>query len=68
MEARDGNGITTLLEFQLGTVRSNDFIEVGMSWRPAEEGNYQLRTFLISGFERPEIISGVRTSDVIVTD
>ncbi|MGI0012045.1 MAG: hypothetical protein ACREBU_01180 [Nitrososphaera sp.] len=67
IESRDEIGVTQFLEFHIGTLQGNRSSEVGISWKPAEAGNYQLRTFLISGFDSPEVLTGVQTSDFVIT-
>jgi hypothetical protein len=66
IESRDGSGVTQLLGFSTGSIEDGSQSETGISWTPQEAGSYQLRTFLISGFEDPEILTGVRTSPVVI--
>lgn len=68
MEARDEVGVTQFLQFKSGNVEGNGSIELDVSWKPAKVGNHQLRTFLISNFEKPEILTTVKTSQALITD
>jgi hypothetical protein len=65
VEARNSIGITELLEFQTGQA-SSESVEVGISWTPAESGEYELRTFLISDLLEPQVLSEVTTKKVTV--
>jgi hypothetical protein len=65
VEARNSIGITELLEFQTGQASSGS-VEVGISWTPAETGEYELRTFLISDLLEPQVLSEVTTTKVTV--
>lgn len=58
--------VTYFLQFQTGQLEPNGSIEIGISWTPEKAGNYQLRTFLISGLENPVVLTEVRTSDAVV--
>jgi hypothetical protein len=66
VEARDETGVTILLQFQIGRLTANGQSEVGVSWRPETAGEYELRAFVISDFTNPEILTGVRTSQVAI--
>lgn len=66
MEARGEDYVTYFLGLQEGLAPPGDFTEVTAAWTPEKAGNYQLRTFLISGFENPMVLSEVRTSDVVI--
>lgn len=67
IEVRDARGVTLFLGWQSGTLNPNGHTEVGLSWAPKQAGAYQLRTFIISGFQDLEILSPVITSTVGVT-
>lgn len=68
IEARDGDGVTQFLQFQTGQVQPSGEAEIGISWTPKQAGNYELRTFLISGFEDPEVLSEVTSSSVQIKE
>ena len=67
VEARNSIGITELLEFQTGQVRGGN-VEVGISWTPEEPGEYELRTFLLTDLQDPQILSDVTTKIITVED
>lgn len=66
MEARDGAGMTRFLGFAIGSIEAGSTSEIGISWTPEEAGNYELRAFLVSGFENPQLLTAVATSDALV--
>jgi len=66
IEVRDSQETTETLEWQTGTLGPNADIEIGISWTPEKSGAYQVRTFIISGFDGPEILSPVAASEVVV--
>lgn len=66
IESRDESGTTQLLGFSFGSIEDGSQSETGISWTPEKAGDYQLRTFLISGFENPQVLTVVRTSDVVI--
>lgn len=65
VEARNAIGITEMLEFQTGQVRGSD-VEIGISWTPQEPGEYELRTFLLSDLQDPQILSDVTKKMITV--
>jgi hypothetical protein len=66
IESRDESGTTQLLGFSIGSVEDGAQSEAGISWTPEKAGDYQLRTFPISGFENPQVLTAVRASDVVI--
>src|SRR5687768_7073551 len=64
VEARSSIGITELLEFQIAQASENNSIEFGISWTPEEAGTYELRTYLLSGLEEPQVLSEVTTKQI----
>ena len=68
VEVRDPNGLTILLNFQSGILNAGGKANVGVSWTPLQAGTYQLRTFAISSFEDPRILSSISSSEVAISD
>jgi len=66
VEVRDSSGITVYLAWQTGTLNPNGRAEVGLSWTPGEAGNYEMRTFTVSEFMDPEILSPVAKSTIAI--
>lgn len=67
IEVRDSiDGTTVLLDWQNGTIQPDGSTQVGVSWVPQHAGEYELRTFAISGFDNPEILSSVSSSEVTI--
>ena len=68
VEARSSIGITELLEFQTGQVGDGNIVEIGISWPPVEPGEYELRSFLLSDLQEPEVLSEVTTKTITVEE
>ena len=66
MEARDEAGMTRFLGFAIGDLAGNSQSEIGISWTPEEAGSYELRTFLVSEFENPQLLTTVATGAALV--
>lgn len=66
VEVRNSNQVTESLDWQTGTLNPDGSAEVGISWMAERSGTYQIRAFVISGFEEPEILSRVVISEVVV--
>lgn len=64
LEARDSSGATEMLEWQEVKVEARSLVEAGVSWIPKEPTEYELRTFAISGFDNPRILSPIISSNV----
>jgi len=67
IEVRDSSGITVFLAWQTGILNSEDETEVGLSWIPSSAGQFTARTFIISGLDNPQILSGVQKSEFSVS-
>lgn len=65
MEVRDWQGVTVYLQFQFGNLPANGESDLGISWSPESAGEYELRTFLISGFKDPVTVLTPVQSNVI---
>jgi hypothetical protein len=66
IEARDENGVTQFLGFSIGRLEAFSGSEIGISWTPANAGDYQLRTFLLTGFQNPQLLTGISSSDIVI--
>jgi hypothetical protein len=66
VEVRNSQQVTENVEWQTGTLNADASADIGISWTPERAGTYQIRTFVISDFERLEILSPVAVSEVIV--
>ena len=67
VEVRDANGITQMLQWQTGTMSGGETKNVGISWVPDNAGKYEVRTFVISSLQNPQVLSDVVKSDVTVS-
>lgn len=67
VEVRDSNGITVWFNWHTQIIRAGDTIGLGMSWMPEHAGQYEVRTFVISGLNNPRVLSGVVQTDVTVS-
>ena len=66
IEVRDHNGATVFLAWQGGILEPQSQIQIGVSWTPDRPGDYTARTFLISDFESPDVLSFVAESDFTI--
>jgi len=66
IEVRDSTGVTQHLAWQSGSLKGGADAEIGVSWTPQQAGDYQLRTFIISNLENPQILSVVRESEISI--
>lgn len=67
MEVRDSAGVTVALGWQASRIQPQGQTEVGMSWIPDFHGEFEVRTFLISDLQNPQILSQVASSAVTVS-
>ena len=67
IEVRDSSGITVFLAWQTGTLNADGRAEVGLSWTPDRSGDYQVRTFVDSNLNNPQVLSQVMTSNITVS-
>jgi hypothetical protein len=67
VEVRDADGITVYLQWQTATIAANGEIQVGLSWIPEDEGDYTIRTFVVSNLTTPQVLSEVVESEVTVS-
>jgi hypothetical protein len=66
VEVRNSQQVTESLEWQTGSLSPDGSADIGISWTPERAGTYQIRTFVISDFERLDILSPVAVSEVVV--
>lgn len=67
----DQNGVATDVGFNTygnRTVHGQGFHDFQLNWVPRAPGEYTIRSFLISGFEKPQILSDVATSQMTVKE
>lgn len=67
IEVRNHQNITVYLSWQSGTIDSNGQAEVDVLWLPELAGLYEIRTFVISDLDAPQILSRVTISDIVVS-
>jgi hypothetical protein len=68
IEVRDSSGITVLINWQSGIIKAGSSMQAGISWTPDKGGDYELRTFAITDFDRPYVLSGISTSHVEIAE
>jgi hypothetical protein len=66
IEVRDSSGVTVYLAWQTGTLNPAGEVEVGLSWKPEQAGDYEVRTFIISDLASPQILSPIEHATVAV--
>ena len=66
MEVRDSKDVTVYLQFQIVTLESNTYTNLGISWIPSEQGKHEIRSFAIKSFTEPLILSELVVSDFTV--
>jgi len=64
---RDSNDISQVIQFRELTIGANMIANVTVSWTPSAEDQYQLRAFVISGWQSAQVISIVRASEITAT-
>lgn len=67
VEVRTADDITEYLQWQTGTLNPDGTVNVGLSWTPAESGEYTVRTFVISDLQNPAVLSNVEESTITVS-
>lgn len=63
MEVRDSSGITKSLAWHQGYADPGSHATTGISWIAEKEGSYQVRAFVLSGLQNPQVYSAVVSSD-----
>lgn len=67
VEIRDKEGITQYLAFQMTTLDPEQVSNIGISWTPSNAGTYELRSFVISNFSQPEVLSILHSTFVKIS-
>jgi N-acetylneuraminic acid mutarotase len=68
-EIRDEDGVTIYLRTKDGVLDAGDYTtNVDLFWRPEQVGRYEIRTFLISNFENPIILSSISGADFTIVE
>lgn len=66
VEVRDKEGTTVSLDWVSGTVEKGNSTQVGVLWVPEHAGAHEMRSFAISGFENPLILSSISSQNVTI--
>lgn len=74
IEIRDESGVTVFLAWQIGTIPASNYEDgvyndntMSISWLPEKASTYEARTFAISDFENPQVLSYVEVAQIVVT-
>lgn len=74
VEVRDESGLTIFLAWQTGELLAADYMTntynnttMSFSWLPETPATYEVRTFVISNLENPQILSPVERAEITVT-
>ena len=67
VEVRTADDITEYLQWQTGTLNPDGTVNVGLSWIPADSGDYTIRTFVVSNLQNPAVLSSVEESTITVS-
>jgi len=62
IEIRDSADVTVFLGWQSRTLEPNRQTHIGIGWTPTFPDDYEIRAFVISGFDNPRILSYVASS------
>jgi hypothetical protein len=68
IEVRNSDDITLQISWQSGRLQegADSSMNVGVSWIPEDPGMYKLRTFAITDFENPQVLTEVYESEVTI--
>jgi hypothetical protein len=66
LEVRNAEGVTVFLSSEHGTLSSNGSSGIEIVWKPAAQGDYTIRTFVISGFDEGEVLSTIAVSEASI--
>ncbi len=64
IEVRDSSDISHVIQFRELTIGANTIVNVTVPWTPSAEDQYQLRAFVISEWQSPQVMSIVRAAEV----
>jgi hypothetical protein len=68
IEVRNSEGITEHIGWQSGILAENGKTQIGISWIPAHGDNYGIRSFAITDWVMPNVLSTVSTSNVEIAE
>lgn len=68
IEVRNSLGMTENLGWQSGVLEGKGQTQIGISWIPVHGDNYEIRTFAVSDFENPSVLSAVTTSNFEIAE
>jgi hypothetical protein len=68
VEVRDSKDVTAYLAWSSGVLQPYDNTTIGVSWIPSVADDYQIRTFIIDGFEDPEVLTTLTSTRFEVLD
>jgi hypothetical protein len=68
IEVRNSDGVTEYLAWRTGTLQYGDTVDMGASWTPEHGDTYELRTFIITDLQKPEILSRLAISNVTIAE
>jgi hypothetical protein len=69
IEVRNSDGVTERLGWQIDRLSAErPTTQAGISWIPSHADTYELRTFVISDFENPMILSKIALSNITIAD
>ncbi|MGI0013160.1 MAG: hypothetical protein ACREBU_06935 [Nitrososphaera sp.] len=68
IEVRDSSGISRQISWVSSVMAGGGFVEISTSWVPDRADTYVLRTFAVTGFENPEVLSIVVERYVVIAD
>lgn len=67
LEVRDSKDVTVYLQFRAGTLEPNGTSESMISWVPKEHGSHVIRSFQITSFTEPLILSEIQAAEFNVS-
>lgn len=59
VQIEDSTGIAQFLSLTEGNLGANNQQTVGASWSPENDGLYKVKTFLLTGLEKPEFLTSL---------
>jgi hypothetical protein len=68
IDVRDDSNVSVHVEWVSGVAAPGGQTEAKLLWTAQDSGSYSVRTFVITGFENPEVISRVSSSHLMVTN
>ena len=68
IDIRNSDGVTVNLYSKEGTLNSGIELEDSIPWQPDSTGEFEIRYFIISNAEKPEILSEIQSTKITVDD